>query len=193
MLALIMTFGIASVPAYAENVVTNSEESGLADTSETTEGETPTYTDDQIQALNELVSEPRPQGLIGFEEAGIDLTSSETVNVIVEFNNLPAEVAEAVENASAEVGGEVGITATSEVIDKEQAVADDRAAFDQGLTNLFGGANNRRSASSPYSINTEYGIALSGVSMSLPANKVPELLNISSVYCVFTACFMTLL
>ena len=118
-------------------------------------------------------------GAVGFEEAGIELDSSEMVSVIVMLKHNPAPV----EQAIAATEGIMGISSVA----MENAAANDKAVFYAGLDALFApqmGMFSTESAGS-YDITFDFDTVINGVTMTLPANKVEELLNIESVAAVF--------
>ena len=118
-------------------------------------------------------------GIVGFEEAGIELDSSEMVSVIVMLKHNPAPV----EQAIAETEGIMGISSA----EMENAAANDKAVFYAGLDAMFApqmGIFSTESAGS-FDITFDFDTVINGVTMTLPANKVEELLNIESVAAVF--------
>ncbi|WP_088042551.1 S8 family serine peptidase [Bacillus sp. EAC] len=99
----------------------------------------------------------------------IDLNSSSQTNVIVEFANKPAKVAQI--EASVE-GQTLTETGASELVDQ------DHATFSKDVEQIL---TDEKSKKVNYKINRSYKHAFNGVSMSLPANQIKNLLKSKAV------------
>lgn len=102
----------------------------------------------------------------------VDLDSSNTVSVIVEFNNKPKKVA-MLESA---VNGQ---TLSSS---KAQSYVDnDHATFKTDLENAF-----TSKSDGTYKVTREFKTAFNGVSLQVPANKLQELVQSGAVKAIFS-------
>lgn len=123
-------------------------------------------TSEQREALHKLSdSEDSGQQI----SSDIDLTSSNQTNIIVEFTNKPAKVAQI--EASTE-GQTLTETAASKLVDE------DHATFAKDVGQVLTNENQKRIN---YKINRSYKHAFNGVSMSLPANQIKNLLKSKAV------------
>ncbi|MCL2548949.1 MAG: S8 family serine peptidase, partial [Symbiobacteriaceae bacterium] len=141
---------------------------------------------EQLQAMEEIA------GLYGFAEADISFDSDELISVIVMFNNKPAPVEKAI------AAGEGFIVPQSAMLSLETKASNDKVIFKAGLDEIFG---NKQPVSpfvpiapaggtlepqpAPYYLTFEYDVAINATAMLVPANKIPDLLDISSVAAVF--------
>ncbi|MGG0177217.1 S8 family serine peptidase [Gottfriedia acidiceleris] len=119
-------------------------------------------TQSQRAALNQL-STSNETGLQISSE--IDLESSNQTNVIVEFKNKPAKVAQI---ESSLEGKQLSENEASNLVDQ------DHLAFDQDVNEILTDKNNEKV---DFKINRSYKHAFNGVSMSLPANQIQNLLK----------------
>ncbi len=117
---------------------------------------------EQREALHQLSVNKGSEQQISSE---IDLTSSNQINVIVEFTNKPAKVAQI--EASVE-----GKTLTAK--DASKLVDEDHSTFANDVGQVLSDDKQKKIN---YKINRSYKHAFSGVSMSLPANQVQNLLK----------------
>ncbi|WHY79980.1 S8 family serine peptidase [Neobacillus sp. WH10] len=128
-------------------------------------------TSEQRAALNQLSTN---------EETGlqlssdIDLTSSNETTVIVEFKNRPAKVAQLEANAE---GKELSDTDASNLVNR------DHETFIQDVGQVLTDENNKKV---DYKINRSYKHAFNGISMSLPANQIKNLLKSKAVKSVWS-------
>jgi len=119
-------------------------------------------TTEQRNALHQLsVNEGSDQQI----SSDIDLTSSNQINVIVEFTNKPAKVAQ----IEADVEGK---TLTEK--DASKLVDEDHSTFANEVGQVL---TDDKQKKINYKIHRSYKHAFSGVSMSLPANQVQNLLK----------------
>ncbi|MFF2878902.1 S8 family serine peptidase [Gottfriedia sp. NPDC057991] len=107
--------------------------------------------------------------------ADVDLTSTATTSVIVEFKDKPANTAVMV----AEADG----TTLSET-DAQAKVDASHDTFQQDLKTIF--SKELKEKKNPYKIKRAYKKAFNGVAMTLPANKVKGLLKSSAVQAVWS-------
>ncbi|MCL2577069.1 MAG: S8 family serine peptidase [Defluviitaleaceae bacterium] len=114
-------------------------------------------------------------GLIGFTGEYALANDDSPVSVIVLFKNSPA----AVQIREAEAEGIFLPSATA-----ARNAEDDHSLFRAELSELFGVAGMARTTT-PYSIDWDYRNVLNGVSVTMPSNKVAELINFQSVRFVF--------
>ena len=127
-----------------------------------------------LMRADEIVDDSRINlGLIGFEGDYALSDDDSPVSVIVLFHSDPAgvQVVEAQKH---------GLRLTEETA--EQIVESEHALFRQELNQLFG---SQRTTNQPFEIGWEFRRALNAVSISLPANRVEDISNFSSVKAVF--------
>ncbi|WP_088066592.1 S8 family serine peptidase [Gottfriedia luciferensis] len=125
----------------------------------------------QRAALNQLSTNEETGLKISSD---VDLTSTKQTSVIVEFANQPAKVAQ----LEASVKGE-----TLTVSEATKLVDQDHATFTHDVGEvLTDGTNNKVD----YKINNSYKHAFNGVSMSLPANQIKNLLKSNAVKTVWS-------
>ncbi|MEH7451180.1 S8 family serine peptidase [Gottfriedia acidiceleris] len=128
-------------------------------------------TSEQRAALNQLSTN---------EETGLqiskdtDLNSSDQTSVIVEFNNKPAKIAKL--EASVE-GKTISETDANNLVDQ------DHESFSNDVEKVLTGDENKKIN---YKINRSYKHAFNGVSMSLPANQIKNLLKSKAVKTVWS-------
>ncbi|PGL73170.1 S8 family serine peptidase [Bacillus sp. AFS055030] len=104
----------------------------------------------------------------------IDLDATTQTSVIVEFNNKPAKVAQL---ESAINGKQLTKTEASNLVDQ------DHATFSKDLGQVLSEGNNRKVN---YKVNRSFKHAFNGVSMSLPANQIKNLLKSNAVKAVWS-------
>jgi len=119
-------------------------------------------TAEQRSALHQLSVNEGSEQQISSE---IDLTSSNQINVIVEFTNKPAKVAQ----IEASVEGK-----TLTVKEASKLVDEDHSTFTNDVGQVL---TDDKQKKINYKIHRSYKHAFSGVSMSLPANQVKNLLK----------------
>lgn|GEM_PF-3946869 len=129
------------------------------------------------QAMDNLEAIGEVSGLIGFDEFAIDFDSNTQTPVIVMLRNQPAPVARALQGTP--FGGSGSSHANLEAL-----AANDKAVFHQGLNTMFGDVSYGMGAAQ-YAINFDFDVAINGVAMHLPADRIEELLEIESVAAVF--------
>ncbi|MFB7142729.1 S8 family serine peptidase [Gottfriedia sp. NPDC056225] len=105
----------------------------------------------------------------------VDQTSDKLTSVIVEFKDKPEQTA-VLEAAS---NGE-----TLSAKDAQENVNASHETFQQDLKTIF--SSELKDKKNPYSIKRSYKKAFNGVSMTIPANKVKNLLKSSSVKAVYS-------
>ncbi|XRG78795.1 S8 family serine peptidase [Rossellomorea sp. GAMAL-10_SWC] len=105
----------------------------------------------------------------------VDQTSDKLTSVIVEFKDKPEQTA-VLEAAS---NGE-----TLSVKDAQENVNASHETFQKDLKTLF--SSELKEKNNPYSIKRSYKKAFNGVSMTIPANKIKNLLKSSSVKAVYS-------
>ena len=115
------------------------------------------------------------RGLVGFEGDYALSNDDNPVDIIVVFAHSPAGVL--VEEAEAQ-GFSLSLNQAERIVDDEYTL------FLQELSELFGTGGIAR-ASNAYTINQRYRRAVSGVSMTLPANMVADVANFVSVMAIF--------
>ncbi|WP_257143939.1 S8 family serine peptidase [Bacillus sp. AFS002410] len=126
---------------------------------------------EQRAALNQLSTNEETGLQISSET---DLNSSDQTSVIVEFSNKPSKVAQI--EASVE-----GQTLTDSEANK--LVDQDHETFSNDVKNILTGDHNKKI---DYKINRSYKHAFNGVSMSLPANQIKNLLKSKAVKTVWS-------
>ncbi|PGZ88592.1 S8 family serine peptidase [Bacillus sp. AFS029533] len=104
----------------------------------------------------------------------INLASSNLTSVIVEFNNKPAKIAQI--EASVE-GQSLSETEASKLVDQ------DHKTFSNDVEKVLTNENNKKVS---YKINHSYKHAFNGVSLSLPANQIKNLLKSKAVKTVWS-------
>ncbi|MFF2876347.1 S8 family serine peptidase [Gottfriedia sp. NPDC057991] len=128
-------------------------------------------TPEQKEALTKL-STTEQTGLQVSQD--VDLTSAKKTNVIVEFANRPAKVAQIVANADGQ---------TLSAAEATDLVNQDHATFEGDLPEVLTDENNK---AADYQIHRSYKTAFNGVAMSLPANQVKNLLKSKAVKTVWS-------
>ncbi|MCL2548646.1 MAG: S8 family serine peptidase, partial [Symbiobacteriaceae bacterium] len=144
------------------------------------------FAEANLEALNNLDAIGEVEGLYGFTEMGISLDDNVAIPVIVVLNNKPAPVAAALEQPISPAF----FTLTSTL---EEKAADDKAVFYSGLAAMFnkpaGGYTPFAPAYAPlqpaYEVIYDFDTTINGVALTLPADRVAELLEIESVAAVF--------
>ncbi|QED46896.1 S8 family serine peptidase [Cytobacillus dafuensis] len=103
----------------------------------------------------------------------VDLTSSNETTVIVEFKNKPAKVAQIVARAE---GNQLSETEALKLVDQ------DHETFSQDVQQLTDEKNKK----SDVKIHRSFKHAFNGVSISLPANQIENLLKLNAVKAVWS-------
>lgn len=128
-------------------------------------------TPEQRSALNQLSSNEE----IGLQiSSDIDQTSTKQTTVIVQFANQPIKVAQI-------VLGLKGQTLTE--IEAAKLIDQDHAMFNQDVGQVLVDENNKKV---DYKVNRSYKNAFNGVSLSLPANQIKNLLKSKAVKTVWS-------
>lgn len=135
---------------------------------------------DEVEAILKDYLEGTGGRIIGFDDSL--LSSSEDTDIIVIFKSLPAEVARKIDADS-------GRTQLLRSVNYEQRAEADRTIFQDGLNDIFGG---RSRSAAGYKIRAEYNVGLNGVAMTVPANRIKELAEISSVAAIYPDAVITL-
>ncbi|EPD53717.1 hypothetical protein HMPREF1210_00540 [Paenisporosarcina sp. HGH0030] len=151
---------IVQVPTTAKAVSYSNTENLLAN-----------LTPEQRAALNQMTTNESTGLQISSD---IDLTTTEQTHVIVEFANKPAKVAK-IEAASE--GQQLSDSEASNLVDQ------DHETFQKDLGQVL---VDEKSKKVNYKINRSYKNALNGVSMSLPANQIQNLLKSKVVKSVWS-------
>lgn len=143
-----------------------------------TEASTPAQVSEaELATFEGIKSALTYEGMVGFEGENRLPDDDTPVSVIVLFQNLPAQTA--VVQAAAEG---VRLNAANA---KADALADHQL-FKQELDTLFGtNASARSRTAAPYEITREYHAALNGVSVTLPASSVADMVGFESVYAIY--------
>ncbi|PGL73261.1 S8 family serine peptidase [Bacillus sp. AFS055030] len=102
----------------------------------------------------------------------VDLDSSKTVSVIVEFNNKPKKVA----MLEAAVNGQALSSSKA-----QSDVDNDHATFKTDLENTF-----TSKSDGTYKVKREFKTAFNGVSLQVPANKLQELVQSGAVKAIYS-------
>ncbi len=123
----------------------------------------------QRAALNELSTNESK----GLQISDMDLNSNEQTNVIVEFANKPAKIAQI--EASSE-GNQLSKTEASKLVDQ------DHEDFQADVNKVLIDGNKSKVN---FKINRPYKHAFNGVAMSLPANQIKNLLKLKAVKAVW--------
>ncbi|PEC50945.1 hypothetical protein COJ46_01710 [Bacillus sp. AFS077874] len=126
-------------------------------------------TAEQRQALKNI-DKFNAQGLHLSDD--IDLDSSKTVSVIVEFKNKPKKVAE----LEAAVNGQ-DLSST----EAQSNVDDDHETFKTDLANTF-----KTKSDGTYKVKREFKTAFNGVSLQVPANKLQALIQSGAVKAIYS-------
>lgn len=151
---------IVQVPTTAKAVSYSNTENLLAN-----------LTPEQRAALNQMTTNESTGLQISSD---IDLTTTEQTHVIVEFANKPAKVAK-IEAASE--GQQLSYSEASNLVDQDHEI------FQKDLGQVLVDENSKKVN---YKINRSYKHALNGVSMSLPANQIQNLLKSKVVKSVWS-------
>ncbi|MET3195279.1 S8 family serine peptidase [Gottfriedia sp. OAE603] len=130
-------------------------------------------TDEQRAALQQLNFSEVKTGLRLSDD--INLTSDEKVSVIVEFKELPAKVAQ-LEKATK--GETISLEKAKENVEKSHA------QFKKDLQEKS--VSKAKSSTENFEITHTYQNAFNGVSMTLPANQINDLLKLDSVKAVYS-------
>ncbi|WP_342542370.1 S8 family serine peptidase [Paenisporosarcina sp. FSL H8-0542] len=151
---------IVQVPTNAKAVSYSNTENVLAN-----------LTPEQRAALNQMTTNESTGLQISSDT---DLTTTEQTHVIVEFANKPAKVAK-IEAASE--GQQLSYSEASNLVDQDHEI------FQKDLGQVL---VDEKSKKVNYKINRSYKNALNGVSMSLPANQIQNLLKSKVVKSVWS-------
>ncbi len=151
---------IVQVPTTAKAVSYSNTENLLAN-----------LTPEQRAALNQMTTNESTGLQISSD---IDLTTTEQTHVIVEFANKPTKVAK-IEAASE--GQQLSSSEASNLVDQDHEI------FQKDLGQVLVDENSKKVN---YKINRSYKNALNGVSMSLPANQIQNLLKSKVVKSVWS-------
>lgn len=170
-LAVILVLSV--LPVETANAVTNGSAVNAA------QKIVASLTEGQLESYQVLNLDNRQSGLVGFED-GYTLEGSGLVNVIVEFVHQPPVVAQI--HAAFSDNAFLSINEATALAEK------DHIDFANSLTRLFGMA---RGVSS-YSVTAEYRVAMNGVAMKLPADKVADIAAFDSVFAVYPDELVTL-
>ncbi|PGZ88999.1 S8 family serine peptidase [Bacillus sp. AFS029533] len=130
-------------------------------------------TAEQREALNQLDLAGSKTGLQLSDD--IDLSSDKDVSVIVEFKELPAKVAQL---EKAVEGESISLEKAKENVTKSHA------HFKQELQEKLG--NKEKASNEGIQIKYTYQNAFNGVSLTLPANQIKDLLDLDTVKAVYS-------
>ncbi|PEC47837.1 hypothetical protein COJ46_23670 [Bacillus sp. AFS077874] len=130
-------------------------------------------TPEQREALNQLEIAESKTGLQLSDD--IDLSSDKEVSVIVEFKELPAKVAQLEKAAE---GESISLEKAKENVTKSHA------HFKQELQEKIG--KKEKSSNEEVQIKYTYQNAFNGVSLTLPANQIKDLLDLDTVKAVYS-------
>lgn len=128
----------------------------------------------QMGAIESVLN--RSSGLVAFE--GVNLDSEEMIPVIVEFVHRP----EAVQSAVDKIMGNNDAMINANRPTLQSLAAQDRNAFMADLPQVL---SDSATGYSPNLINFVYDTALNGMALSIPANKVMELMELNYVQAVY--------
>ncbi|MCL2548653.1 MAG: hypothetical protein FWE76_05795, partial [Symbiobacteriaceae bacterium] len=153
----------------------------------------PQLNEEQLQAYNEILAMGELSGLYGFVEADISLDNEDMVPVIVMFKHNPAEVEQALQQAAGYQPVQPAFFPFNPAPSLQELADNDKTIFYDSLDNIFTKPAPQTPfvpaiaplTSPDYYITLDYDTAINGLAMTLPANKVAELLSIDSVAAVF--------